>query len=136
MIEAKKIFYNWLNEQFNLCEIIFFGQTKEPTTDTWLRVYLLQEFTKPTKNNFSIYEWIFNFSFFNTNVQNIFTLDEYVENLRVLIEKRKISFDFGEIEFFEFEIMNINSQPSDNLKNQKIFQSKVITIKCQVNIKK
>lgn len=126
IIEAKKQFYSWLQEQFSDCEIIFHGQQKEPAGTTWMRVYILKEIASPSIRLSFHSEVQINFSIFTSDTSNLYLLDNLEEKLRSLIEKRKLCFDAGMIEFREFDSATLMEQPTEQIKLQKILMYKSI----------
>lgn len=126
LVEAKRQFFTWLQNQFTDCEVIFSEQTKEPAGTSWLRVYILKEFTNPSHSKEYTSELQVNFSIFTNDFSNIYILDILEEKLRCLIEKRKLCFDAGTIEFREFDTANLLTQPTEQIKMQRIIKYKSI----------
>ena len=126
LIEAKKQFYSWLQNQWSDCEIIFHGQGKEPAGNTWMRIYVLQETTAPSQCRSYHSELQINFSIFTTDMSNVYALDVLEEKLRALIEKRKLCFDAGTMEFREFDVASLTEKPTEQIKLQKEIMYKSI----------
>lgn len=127
LVDAKKAFYAWLQAQFSECEIIFPRQQKEPAGNTWMRVYVLKDTTSPTQRYNHQAELQINFSIFTSDASNVYALDVIEEKLKGLIEKRKLSFDAGTMEFREFDTTDLEDN-TEITKLQKIIFYKSIMV--------
>ena len=125
---ALKAFVAWLQEQWTETEIIWKGQAKEPSGTAWLRVYILRELGRAAHSDSRESDILFNFSIFNTDLANLYTLNELEEKLREVIENKKLCFDSGTLEFFEFDSTGLDETNSQQVKVQKELEYKSIMV--------
>lgn len=125
---ALKSFVSWMQEQWTKTEIIWKGQAKEPSGTAWLRVYILRESGRAAHADSRESDILFNFSIFNTDLTNLYTLNELEEKLREVIENKKLCFDSGTMEFFEFDSVGLDETNSQQVKVQKELEYKSIMV--------
>lgn len=126
--EIKKVIAHFILVNYRSCKVFLKENIGEPDETTWATLYFLRIQKNIGRGSRRTWNGILSFSIFSSVLDNIFDLDEKVDDFKKLCENNKISQNQICIEFFEGETVSLREFSGKELNTEKIITYRVITV--------
>lgn len=130
--DVEQAIYSYIAANWTDTPLLLEANQYDVSTSQWLQVRIMQIKKNPTRRDFEIYNAEINFSLFNNDLDNIYSLGDYVDKLSNFLENKTIFVAPYKITFKEFDVTFLQKDDPVDIKKIVNYRS----IFCSVVIEK